>query len=268
MIWLASFPRSGNTFFRIVLYEVYGIESSVFHLDTKRPLESNYSDYPVVKTHQLPHQLAPSDKSIPAVYLVRDGRDALVSMAHQRKDLIEQNTGYEENLKDAIIAADGSHFGGWSQNVIRWLDRASMVIKFEDLIDDPIASLEKLRPWLDMPEPQVENLPTFHDLKTKQMKYGSGSAKLTQEKKESRRKKFFRRGVIGSWKDEMPDHLHELYWVLHGDAMRKLGYTEGMLSVSLQRRWQISWSVLVNSSRLNTVKTIARKFLRPFNRLK
>jgi hypothetical protein len=30
MLWLASYPRSGNTFFRIVLSEVYGIESSEF----------------------------------------------------------------------------------------------------------------------------------------------------------------------------------------------------------------------------------------------
>ena len=27
MIWLASFPRSGNTFFRNVMFELYGLES-------------------------------------------------------------------------------------------------------------------------------------------------------------------------------------------------------------------------------------------------
>ena len=84
MIWLASFPRSGNTFFRIILYEVYGIESSAFHRDPNRKLNLHYDRYPVVKTHLLPNQLIPDDSNIPAVYLVRDGRDALVSMAHPK----------------------------------------------------------------------------------------------------------------------------------------------------------------------------------------
>ena len=30
MLWLASFPRSGNTFFRIILHEVYGVETTEF----------------------------------------------------------------------------------------------------------------------------------------------------------------------------------------------------------------------------------------------
>ena len=43
------------------------------------------------------------------------------------------------------------------------------------------------------------------------------------------RQKFSRRGKSGSWKDEMPDDLHQLFWSLHGDVMRRLGYTDGMI---------------------------------------
>ena len=88
MIWLASFPRSGSTFLRIVLDQVYGIESSTFHREETYPVDANYTRFPVVKTHLLPGQLAPSDPSIPAVYLVRDGRDCVVSLAHYQQQLI------------------------------------------------------------------------------------------------------------------------------------------------------------------------------------
>ncbi|MDV7398111.1 hypothetical protein RZS08_42305, partial [Arthrospira platensis SPKY1] len=64
-----------------MLYEVYGIKSSTFHRERNYPLEKNYFEYPVVKTHLLPSQLEPGDPEIKKVYLVRDGRDALVSMA-------------------------------------------------------------------------------------------------------------------------------------------------------------------------------------------
>ncbi len=112
MIWLASFPRSGNTFFRIVLHEVYSIPSSSYHLEPDKPLDPDYYTYPVVKTHLLPDQLKPRDPNIPSIYLVRDGRDALVSIAHQRSDLVAPGSDFLTNLHMAMIASDGSYFGG------------------------------------------------------------------------------------------------------------------------------------------------------------
>lgn len=184
MIWLASYPRSGNTFLRIVLHEVYGIESRVFRLTKLNKRNQRYVEFPLVKTHVLPHELNPVDKDIKAVYLVRDGRDAVVSMAHQRKDIMEPGSDFELNLKAVIRAEEGTHFGGWSQHVSDWLPRASLVIRFEDLIVDPIKETEKLRPFLDMPEPDISRLPDFNDLKNKDMPYGAGSRpNYTEEEK-------------------------------------------------------------------------------------
>ncbi len=88
MIWIASFPRSGNTFVRNILHEVYGLESSEYHQEEDYHLDANYVSYPFVKTHLLPSQLDPSDPDIKAVYIVRDGRDTMVSIAHQRSDIV------------------------------------------------------------------------------------------------------------------------------------------------------------------------------------
>ncbi len=173
MIWLASFPRSGNTFFRIVLHEVYGISSG--HLRPPEMRKGDWKkdlDFPVVKTHLEPSDLDPADPAIPAVYIVRDGRDAMVSISHHRSDIVVPGSDYLRNMDEAIRAENGSFFGGWSRNVEAWLKRASILIQFEELIEDPIGNVEKLRDILDMPEPKVSNLPTFEDLKSKPMPYG------------------------------------------------------------------------------------------------
>ncbi|MFH1920821.1 MAG: sulfotransferase domain-containing protein, partial [Planctomycetota bacterium] len=227
MIWLASFPRSGSTFLRIVLDQVYGIESSTFHREETYPVDENYAGFPVVKTHLLPNQLVPSDPSIPAVYLVRDGRDCVVSLAHYRRQLLTPGSDFELNLLEAIDALEGSHFGGWSEHVRRWSARASLVIRFEDLVVDPVGSAERLRPWLDLPEPRRERLPSFADLRSKGFKYGSGEQHgFDQADRERWRKGKFRRGKPGSWKDELPERFHLRFLRVHGRELARLDYLD------------------------------------------
>lgn len=225
MIWLASFPRSGNTFFRNILFEVYGIESSTFHKETTYPVDDHYDQYQVVKTHLLPNQLIPDDPSIKAVYLVRDGRDSLVSMAHHRKDIVSPNSDFGINLLESIIAPKGSHFGGWSENVKQWTERADIVIRFEDLIEDPIREVEKLREIMDLPTPQIDKLPSFKDLKFGSPKYGSAIKTNTLKKGEEKQAiKFFRKGKVGGYKDDMSPEMQQLFWDIHGGVMHQMGY--------------------------------------------
>ena len=226
MIFLSSFPRSGNTFLRNILFEVYGLESSEFYLENSHTLDDDLRAYPFIKTHELPSTLHEFDPNIPAVYLVRDGRDSVCSMAHHRSDLISPGSDYRQNLKEAIIAARGSFFGGWSRNAEDWLERADLVIRFETLIRDPIGTVEKIRKVYPLPEPVVENLPTFKTLKFGIPKYGHGiNPNASDEEKVEKSGKFFRQGKTGGWKEDMPDDLHDLFWSYHGETMEKFGYS-------------------------------------------
>jgi glycosyltransferase involved in cell wall biosynthesis len=226
MIWLASFPRSGNTFLRNVLYEVYGLESATFHKEDAYPLDENYHQYPIVKTHLLPSQLIPDDPAIKSVYLVRDGRDALVSLAHHKKDIVAPGSNFYENLMEAIIAAEGSYFGGWSVNAELWIEKADLIIRFEDLIIHPLLCAERLQAIMDLPEPDPDRLPGFAQLKSGKAKYGAGKA-FTDSESAVRElaNKNFRKGKPGNWKEEMPDELHDLFWNYHGHLMERLGYS-------------------------------------------
>ncbi len=223
MIWLASYPRSGNTFIRNILNDVYGLESSSFFEKKGEP--ENYTDFPFVKCHLLPEELIPNNKDIKAVYLIRDGRDALVSMAHQRRDIYEPNSNFEDNFREALIAANGSYFGGWSHNVEQWIKRTTIFIRFEDLIKNPLEQCDRLRKIIELPPANKEMLPTFKSLKFGKPKYGRGKRiAKTEEEELDIVKKSFRKGVAGGWKDELSEELHDLFWSYHRDTMERTGY--------------------------------------------
>ncbi len=226
MIWIASFPRSGNTYLRNILFEVYRQESSTFHMDADYPLDAEYDKYPFVKTHLLPSQLKPSAKSIRSVYLVRDGRDAMCSIAHHRKDIVAPGSDYYENLKAAIIAERDSFFGGWSANAEEWIRRSDLIIRYEDLLNDPIGQTERIRAIADLPEADPESLPSFQQMKFGIPQYGSGKNRgITEAEMKALSEKNFRKGKAGSWKDEMPEEMQYLFWSYHGEMMERLGYS-------------------------------------------
>lgn len=191
-------------------------------------MDENYAAYPFVKTHLLPDQLPEEHRDAPKVYLVRDGRDALVSLAHHRKDIIEPGTDFYTNLLEATLALGGSYFGGWSENVKQWTAEADVVIRYEDLIEDPLREVEKLRKVADLPEPNRERLPTFEKLKFGQPQYGSGATFLAREEEVAAlAQKNFRKGRAGSWKEEMPATLLPLVYELHGETLERFDYKRG-----------------------------------------
>jgi hypothetical protein len=226
IVWVASFPRSGNTFLRIILYRLYGVRTStVYDVDgvaerlgkdligfTDRPgslSEMRAVDEPhFVKTHR--QRDADVDEDDRAICLVRDGRDALVSWARQASE--EDASTYEDQLRSKILRVSAVGTGSWGTNVLSWLRPSAphrVVLRYEDLIRDPHAAVTPIiatvAPVLGLrPEaatPSLEELRGHDDL-------------------------FFRRGRTGSHQDELPTELHQLFWsrVDNQAAMALLGY--------------------------------------------
>ena len=232
ILWLASYPRSGNTFFRAILKHVYGMPSvGMYELDRKPSLVematrhnidrvvdflpediSSFTEMVVshrvhvVKTHELPRE------DHPAVYLVRDGRDALVSHTHYLLQYDwelppeERPPRFNEALRMLI---ETHSFGGWSGNVLAWLARITptAVVKFEDLIRTPVECAEEAlkRVSCHPPPRRADRAPTFGELQAADPQ-------------------FFRKGRVGAWREEMPDDLHDLFWYRHAEAMKRMGY--------------------------------------------
>jgi len=100
------------------------------------------------------------------------------------------------------------------------------VIRYEDLLSDPIGQAERLRKITNIPQPNPDKLPSFQDLKFGIPKYGSGRDRpITEEEKKALAEKNFRKGKAGGWKEEMPPDMQDLFWSMHGETMESLGYT-------------------------------------------
>lgn len=236
IVWLASYPRSGSTFFRLLIYMGWGLKTyseyddlvfdhmeglarTIGHEKLPAPIEhlKRLRGVFLVKTHDLP-----TDDSL-AIYLVRDGRDALVSYARytqsfRRRTFWQRCKGaigfdsYGSTLRELI--AEGTRYGGWSENVLRWRGREAtrITVRYEDLIDDPIK-------WVD------EALRAVGCLKRGGY---TGCPIPSFEELNERWPQFFRKGRAGGWQKEMSASLEELFWKHHGHAMEELGYEKAL----------------------------------------
>ncbi|BEL13021.1 hypothetical protein Q0Z83_112120 [Actinoplanes sichuanensis] len=228
LVWVASFPRSGNTFLRIILHRLYGVRTStVYDVDgvaarlgsdligfTERPGELTdlrASDEPhFIKTHR--QRDADVSEGDYAICLVRDGRDALVSWA--RQDSEDDPARYEAELRAKILRDTAVGTGSWGNNVLSWLQPPAahrVLLRYEDLTRDPWAAVP---PVIARIAPQLAVRPEAH------------VPSLDELRRHDDR--FFRRGRTGSHYDELPDDLHELFWSRPDNraAMALLGYDE------------------------------------------
>lgn len=212
IVWLASFPRSGNTFFRILLNRLYGVRTSVVYdidgvaarvggeligfeerpasYETMRASEAVH----FVKTHrQRDQDIHEGDR---AICLVRDGRDSLVSWARMTS---EADPAQFRPLLRAMITRQAERgTGGWGANVLSWLRTPTpnrMVLHYDEVVADPTGAgaraMRMVAPQIPLRAGAV--LPSFSEL----------------QKVDDR---FFRRGLTGSHRDELPEDLHALFW--------------------------------------------------------
>lgn len=161
-----------------------------------------------IKTHRLP-----GPDSDPAVYIVRDGRDAMVSYAHfaltytynvSPADITTQRV---RQMIATLLREDRSPYGTWAQNVTAWLARPkTQVVKFEELVARPEEVAGRVVAGLGLGlRPLEEAVPTFDELNAVNPR-------------------FFRKGARGDWREVFTPELTELFWKHNSGAMELAGY--------------------------------------------
>lgn len=151
LMWLASWPRSGNTFLRTILWQCFGLNSASIYtddLESNEALESYVGHVtqnvlfaqgriPLIKIHKYP----PDDS--PAIYVVRNGVAATISLWQFYKGVI--------SMDDLI---EGRHqFGTWTEHLQAWRpwERPNtLLLKYEDLVNDLPGTLNKISGFLDV----------------------------------------------------------------------------------------------------------------------
>ena len=150
-IWVASYPRSGNTYLRSILHTCFGLPStSVYrrdlgdntaleryagHFDADAGHPDLTGDKPLlVKTHGQP----PDDA--PAIYIVRDGRAASVSLWEYQ--------GRRKPLPEIIVNRVWcGHVAAWRP----WARPDTLLLRYEEMAGDLPVVLRRLSEFLDMP---------------------------------------------------------------------------------------------------------------------
>jgi hypothetical protein len=158
-VWLASYPRSGNTYLRAILWTCFGLRTgSVYRDDLRGDLavsqrvghfegaangefSADFLRLPLVKTHGWPVD------NRKAIYVVRNGRDCCTSLLE-----FLRAEGLRNIDLDAIIA--GRHlFGSWSDHFLAWDPEVrpnTLFLRFEQLTKDFDGTLERLTRFLAM----------------------------------------------------------------------------------------------------------------------
>jgi hypothetical protein len=218
IVWMASYPRSGNTLLAHVLHRVFGFRTySVYprarpsnrasgryiglsELDRPIPELALRSEPYWIKTHELP-----AGDAYPAVVIVRDGRDSLVSYAHF---ILSHEGGSDfRQVLDDLIRYEAS-YAGWGTHVWTWMRRRPRpaIIKYEELAREPVETVRRAAREIKVPLPRPGGIPTSFDVLHKQMP------------------RFFRQGKAGSFRTEMPEELQRAFWLKFGGVMQELGY--------------------------------------------
>jgi len=158
IVWLASYPRSGNTYLRAIIWTCFGLQTgSVYRNDLRGDLavmqrvghfegaahgqfSADFLRLPLVKTHEWPVD----DRK--TIYIVRNGRDCCRSLR-----AFWQAEGHGNVKLDDIIA--GRHqFSSWSGHFLAWAPEErpnTLLLRFEQMTKDFDGTLERLAKFLD-----------------------------------------------------------------------------------------------------------------------
>ena len=229
IVWLASYPRSGNTFMRIALHsflkcDTYSIYNDMKDIGANKQLSSVVGhhilkegdlermaaedEYYFVKTHHLPEDLLANSKII---YLVRDGREASLSLSRFSSKFENDPLSFSD------VVAGKHEFGAWHEHIDRWASVGSerpenfFTVKFEDLIGSPVEHVNKVFSFLGL-EAKEGVIPNFKQLT-------------------SVSSKFFASGKTDSWRSSITRSEHCFFWSRSHKQMIKLGYLNDMPEV-------------------------------------
>lgn len=249
MIWLVSYPRSGNTFFRNILYHAYGLDSKAFYLGNEKHSSVDNS-VKITKTHHLPEDVPFQPEDI-VIYLIRDGRDSVVSVAHQMSNITNPGSSFRQNVYRILFAEDNSLFGGWSRHVKAWKDYAHLTIRFEELTTNPIQEVERIRDFWELPIPDPSKVPTFETQKSGAVKFKGKNATL-----------FFHRGKTGNWKSELTKAQISLVNLVHAKTLKECGFEDPFKYVSKNPIFKLIYLIYRIRFRLTFY---LKKYIKPSN---
>ncbi|NCJ08054.1 sulfotransferase domain-containing protein [Synechococcales cyanobacterium C] len=272
--WLASYPKSGNTWLRVFLSnywrngdqpasindldggpiasargifdELAGLEASDLtpdEIDRYRPrvyeqLSDNSKEDLFLKVHDAFTRNAEDEPILSkaatagVIYLIRNPLDVAVSFAHHWNQPVARMVDALCQDDYAIVANPKrlhnqfrQRLLSWSHHVCSWVDEPDLnllVIRYEDMNLDAEATFTKIVNFagLEVDRSRVHKALEFSRFERLQ----------AQESKEEFCEKmplaqsFFRKGMVGSWREILTEEQVEQLVITHNEVMQRFGY--------------------------------------------
>lgn len=238
--------RSKTACARFLLDRTLSIESSdltAAELEAARPafhseLARRVRGCVTLKVHDAWTQTANGQPLFPAsaiggvVYLVRDPRDVAPSLAHHCGTSIDEAITEMAN-PDSVFSASTDlalrqmpqRLLSWSGHVESWLDTSGarvLLLRYEDMVTDMSKALARVTEFAGIEadaaaiDRAVEAV-SFSTLRALEEREGFSERPPNIQR-------FFRRGIVGSWRDELTTAQSESIVRSHSPMMRRLGY--------------------------------------------
>lgn len=227
-ILLLSYPKSGTHWIWEIINMVLNgnteymeMNKSQFFLEFSSHDNFVSNEARVLNTH-LPLRMLPTeilDKKIKTVLIARNLKDVAVSLYCHLK-MLDEETPYEGTFSSFLdIFLDGNlSYGSWFNYMLEWQnvfdnhpDWPVHIVLYEDLIEDPAREIQKLANFLGKYSDkdfcsQIADKCHIDRLK---------KAKPEPVRKTKAGCKFFRKGIVGDWKNffnqEENEKFEELY---------------------------------------------------------
>jgi hypothetical protein len=227
-IFIAGYPKSGNTWMQnLIAGVVYQLDPE--HLSDAKVLDlvPDVHSCRYYRRHQTPmyfktHHL-PRAEYQRVIYLLRDGRDVMVSYYHHLRALNGDAVDFSE------IVRTGRHLmpSKWHEHVNAWRSNPFgaeiLTVRYEDLLENPVNELRRVCDFAGI-ERSAQLLETvsrgssFEKMRAKEEKTGWANPEWPSSRF------FIRRGKAGSFKDEMPENVLSVFLAQAGDTLRACNY--------------------------------------------
>lgn len=236
--FLVSFPRSGNTWVRVMLaYLISREEEIAFHNlwqfipDTDQPEQLQVLDNPESRINSLPVRILKShdyffpyyvDKKV--IYVVRNGIDSITSYYHYSNARTHQPYS-----PDLFIKGNTAKIRSWRKHLLGWQraqENRVLVVRYEDVAADPVQQLGRMASFLglDVTPPNIQDAvgkADFNRMRQLEDKHGYYNDNRTEEGKNS---PFVREGQVAGKSDVFTEEQIELFRKLSRKAAARYGY--------------------------------------------
>ena len=238
---VTGYPKSGNTWFSLMLSYCLNVpydnlmEPGV-HPREKWQRELTKGGLPhksfadevsgEVVFHHDPSRLEKRVGNEYSIYIVRDGRDVMTSYYYYRNNFRLADSGISSQIVDGIMKffeearftrSIAKRAAEWADDVRRSLAlNPDQIVRYEDLNTDTAGTLTEIfrKMKLDVDPAIIEECVRLFSFE-----HMAGRTKGSEDSKS-----FFRKGIIGDWKEKFREKDKAIFKKAAGDVLIGLGY--------------------------------------------